>query len=45
LSGRLVKEGEMVFVTSAENDSIDILGGSILECAGLTFDFLEKRLG
>jgi hypothetical protein len=44
-SERLVKEGEMMLVTSAENDSIDILGGSILECAGLTFDFLEKGLG
>jgi hypothetical protein len=35
----------MMLVTCAENDSINFLGGSILEGAGLAFDFLEEGLG
>jgi len=35
----------MVFVTSAENDGVDVLGGAVFEGAGFTFDLLEKGLG
>jgi hypothetical protein len=42
---RSVKEGEVMLVTCAENDSIDFLGGSVFEGAGLAFDFLEEGLG